>query len=75
MGVHCSVKAEATLGGVTWAQTDEVLFQGIMKSTITWPLKFAAIWAYQNQRSPNPALEFAPFGRWDAPTARPSASR
>ena len=23
----------------------------------------------------NPALKLAPFGRWDAPTARPLASR
>ncbi len=24
---------------------------------------------------PNPALKFAPFGRWDAPSARPLAAR
>jgi hypothetical protein len=26
-------------------------------------------------RSANPALKFAPFGRWDAPSARPLAAR
>ena len=25
--------------------------------------------------SPNPALKFAPSGRWDAPSARPLAPR
>ncbi len=24
---------------------------------------------------PNPALKFAPFGRWDVPAARPLATR
>jgi hypothetical protein len=24
---------------------------------------------------PNPTLKFAPFGRWDAPSARPLAAR
>jgi hypothetical protein len=24
---------------------------------------------------PNPTLKFAPFGRWDAPAARPLAAR
>ncbi len=25
--------------------------------------------------APNPTLKFAPFGRWDAPSARPLAAR
>ncbi len=26
-------------------------------------------------KAANPALKFAPFGRWDAPSARPLAAR
>ena len=47
MVVHCCAKAAATLGGVIWARIDEVLFQGIVKSTIIWRLKFAATLASQ----------------------------
>jgi hypothetical protein len=34
----------------------------------------AMIMKIQQTRS-NPALKFAPFGRWDAPSARPLAPR
>jgi hypothetical protein len=27
------------------------------------------------ENAPNPTLKFAPFGRWDAPSARPLAAR
>jgi len=36
MAAHCSAKVAAILGGTIRNQTDEVLFQDIMKSTTTW---------------------------------------
>ena len=52
-----SAKAVATRGGATKAQTDGVPFQGTMKSTISWQLKFAVTLAFQNRRSSNPRLK------------------
>lgn len=56
MAVHYSAKAVAILGGVIWPQTDEVLFQGIVKSTTTWRLKFAVTLASRSQKNSNPAF-------------------
>jgi hypothetical protein len=50
MAVRCSAKVAAILDGVIQNQTDEVLFQGIVKSITTWRLRFAATLASPIQR-------------------------
>lgn len=57
MAAHCSAKVAAILGGAIRNQTDEALFHGIMKSTTTWRLRFAATLASPIQSSSKPCAQ------------------
>ena len=54
----------------------------VLIGQVVTPLHILSIWKeiqivlkVMLRSKPNPTLKFAPFGRWDAPSARPLAAR